>query len=155
MLGKHWATREGRRGQIGKMKKEGGRRARMQASAFMSFQFSLSHKGLLREICCLWFFIEFWIGPIGGICLHKRETFGLGLSQAQTSMSQLSAAACQRCSFLPDSGNSELTRCAWGCSKSNAWCLKSLVGGVFFIGFPKHKTQEQKCKEWLNSSNNS
>lgn len=50
---------EGRRGQIGKIKKEGERRVRMQASAFMSFQSCFSHKGLLREICRLWFFIEF------------------------------------------------------------------------------------------------
>lgn len=110
---------EGTRGQIGKIEKERTRRERMQASAFMSFQSSLSNKGLHREICRLWFFIQFWIGPIGGICLHKRETFGLGLSQAQTSMSQLSAAACQRRSFLPNSCNSEPNRCAWGCSKSN------------------------------------
>lgn len=60
----------------GREEEEGERREREQASAFMSFQCSLSHKGLLAEICRLWFFIEFWIGPIGGICLHKRETFG-------------------------------------------------------------------------------
>lgn len=38
---------------MGKMEEEGERRVRMQASAFMSFQPSLSHKGLLREICRL------------------------------------------------------------------------------------------------------
>ena len=131
-----WANTGVGRGDEGadrkKIEKERTRRVRIQASAFMSFQSSLSNKGLHREICRLWFFIQFWIGPIGGICLHKRETFGLGLSQAQTSMSQLSAAPCQRRSFLPNSCNSEPNRCAWGCSKSNTWCLKRLLNGVFF-----------------------
>lgn len=49
--------REGADRRNGKRKE---RRARMRASAFMSFQSSLSHsEGLLTEICRLWFFIEF------------------------------------------------------------------------------------------------
>lgn len=127
----------GRKKQIGKEEKEGERLVTMQASAFMSFQCSLSHKGLLAEICCLWFFIEFWIGPIRGICLHKRETFGQGLSKAQTSMSQLTVEVCQRCSLLPNSCNSEPNRCVWGCTKSNIWCLKSLEVIFHFRHFPK------------------
>lgn len=151
MLGKDSSgKRKGEEGADGKkIEKEGERRVRTQANAFMSFQSSLSHKGLLREICRLWFFIQFWIGPIGRICLHKRETFGLELSEAQTSMSQLSATACQRCSFLPNSCNPEPNLCARGCSKTNAWCLKSLVGGRLYFFYRLPKTQEQTCYDWI------
>lgn len=135
MLGKCFSGKE----ETDRERRDGERErlVTMQASAFMSFQCSLSHKGLLAEICRLRFFIEFWIGPIRGICLHKRETFGQGLSKAQTSMSQLTVVVCQRCSFLPNSCNSEPNRCAWGCTKSNIWCLKSLEVVFHFRHFPK------------------
>lgn len=48
-----WEKKRGGGGRWEKIEKEGERRVRTQANAFMSFQSSLSHKGLLREICRL------------------------------------------------------------------------------------------------------
>lgn len=64
-------------------KEEG--RVKESGDAFMSLQLSLS------QICWLWLLTKLWIGPIGRICSHKREAFGLGLSQGQSSMFQLSS----------------------------------------------------------------
>lgn len=56
----------------------------------------LTHKGFLGESAAFAPRGDSRIGRGAGICLHKRETFGQGLSQAQTSVSQRSAADCQR-----------------------------------------------------------
>lgn len=117
-----WVKREGK---IKKEESEASENGSQFFHVLPVLSLSLPHKGLLREICRLWFFIEFWIGPIGGICLHKRKTFGLGLSKAQTSMSQLSAAACQRCSFLPTPNWNWRAR---SCRKSNPLCFEEFRG---------------------------
>lgn len=77
---------------------------RREASAFMSFQFSLPPKCLLREICCVALHCALnW--PLCWICSEKKkETFGPGLSLDQTSMFHLSEEVCQKFSFWQNPG---------------------------------------------------
>lgn len=69
------------------------------------------------------------LAPAAGICLLRRETFGQELSGGQLSVSWLSATACQRSLFLPNSCKGEQGRRA--ASETGTRCLNSLAGAAF------------------------
>lgn len=89
---------------------------------------ALKRGGLPREIA-LRFFTGLRAGSAAGICLLRRETFGQELSDGQLSVSWLSATACQRSLFLPNSCKSEQGRRA--ASETSTRCFNSLAGAAF------------------------